>query len=1038
MVFLAVLVVGFLSYPQVPIQLLPDGISMGEVSLFVPAPDGTPQENMEQIAKPCEDFLRTLPGLRNIVSSSGARRVRISLEFDPRYDIGLMVAEIRDRVERARSSWPEGVDRYFVWRYGGNEMPMYIASLGLDIAERHKESFAQRGLEDHIYDEIISKRLESVRGVARVRIWGMLSQRVEIALDKGLLLGHGVDLSSLLDRLRMDNRSVSAGVIREGERELPVRVDSRFDEFAEIEEYPADEKFRIRDFASVRRRRAVRDQLSRVNGKHSRAIVVYKESGANAADVCRRVEAEIAAVGEDLRRTVAGIEGVEYHNWLNQGEVIGASIDGLRLNALVGGGFAVVVLFLFFRRVGMTLLVTLAIPFSLLITVIWVYFRGGSFNLLSMMGLSLSIGMLVDNSIVVVESILRKTESGENRVSASILAVREVGLAVSMATLTTVMVFLPLVFLADPRFKVVTSEIALPLCVSVLASLVVALVFIPQGAIHVEKLGHRFASARLLGALTSSMGRRPGERSGSGHVARDSLLNRATVGAVRWALGHRGFAFLAGLALPLTLSYAFETVSKEAMDMDGPSRLLLTVDLPSNFTLREADEHFTIIEDAIRKAGVDFEIKSINSRFDSRGGEINVFSEPGERVDEDDFFATVRPALPELPGVSYRLGFEDFEGGSGGQRLMVFVQGNDFDLLQQSATRIEAALRDRDRFPCLREVHRWREDELEEVRVSVDRRSATHQGIDTARVSRMVAWALRGSQLTDYVEPDREYPFWVRYADADKENVEELNDILVFGEGGSPIPLANLAGLSVVPGSGDIHRRRGKMSIGVSARVEGSSLYEARKSVDHHLSRLDLPRGCHVSMQRPGGSFEEDMGSAVIALSMALCLVFFVMGLLFESWILPLSVIGSIPFAFVGSLWLLVATGTSLDAVGMIGMLMLVGIVVNNAIVLVDSINRRRAGGAARKAAILEAVRLRFRPIWMTALTTIFGLLPLMVLPQTGEGVDYKSLATVLVGGLATSTFFTLFVVPLLYDTFDDVRRVARSLVRGAFTGKRP
>ncbi len=1022
MLFIATLVVGAMTYRRVPLQLLPQGLSGGEVGVYIPVPDGTPQENMELIAKPAEDLLRTLPGLRSVVTNSGARRVKIQLEFDPRYEISWLVADIRDRMERAKPSWPEGVERYHLWRQNEAEIPTYITSLGLVVDPASKQKFRVEGVEDFIYDEIIRTRLESVQGVARVNIWGLTSQSIEIALRKDEVAGYGVDLRELVDRMSKDNRSINAGIIRDGDRELLVRVDSQFDDFSQILDFPVNQNMTLGEFAEVRRRRALRDNWSRVNGSHAKAVVIHKESGANAVEVCQRVSDEIGRLEADLKRTVPGVNGVVTQSWFNQGEQIEASIDSLRENALLGGLFAVIVLFAFFRRLGMTALVTLAIPFSLLMTVVWIYFCGGSFNILSLMGLSLGIGMLVDNSIVVVENILRRIERGEAAIAAAIGSIREVGLAVSLATLTTVMVFLPLIFVTHPQIKVMTQEIGLPLCISVLASLVVALVFIPQGAIVLDRNSKRPQAERATSA---------GATGDAPKAKEASRLNRLTVRSVAWALSHRGAAFLIVTALLASTGTAWQQAGKEAMNMEGPERFQARVEMPKNFTLREADEHYAIIEAAIAKGGEQFGIRSINSWFDSQNGQINIFLEPGRRVKQADFYAAIRPHLPDLPGVSIRLGFEQFDGGGANQRMMLYVEANHFEGLDATASLVEDAMRESARFPYLKEVSRWREDELEEVRVAVDRRSATHRGIDTARVSMMVAWALRGSQLPDFVDDDRELPLWIRYDDADKESIDELGEVYVWNDRGKAIPLSNLASLEMVAGSGDIHRRQGKMTVGISARVEGISVAEARARVEHELKTLVEKNECELAFSQRSGDFNEDFKVVLTAISMALLLVFFVMGLLFESWILPLSILLSIPFAFFGSLWLLVATNTSLDAVGAIGGLMLIGIVVNNAIVLVDSINRHRVGGLPRHEAILQAVRVRFRPIWMTALTTIFGLLPLAVLEQRGEGVDYKSLAIVLIGGLATSTFFTLFVVPLLYSTLDDVRRVARTMIRG-------
>lgn len=1012
--FVAAVVVGVVSFPRIRTELLPSGLSSGTCGVYIPVRDGTPREVMDQIAKPCEDMLRTLPGLKGVTTSSGATRCFIRLEFDPEYDVAVMVAEVRDRIERAMSSWPEGVDRYFVWRHRDSDLPVYIASMGVEVDERHEDQVDL----DYIFDQVIRKRLQAVSGVASIDIWGLLEKRVEVSLDKEKVAAYNIDLYSLVQRLMRDNADVNAGFIREGSSEYMVRIEGRLREFEEVLDYPVNRKFRIEDIADVGLAAAVRDRLSRVNGKRSRVVFVHKESGANAVDVSRRVADVVRELEETLRRTVPGVRGVEAHAWLNQGEMITVSVRSLGQNGLYGGCCAVVVLYLFLRRLTMTILVTLAIPFSLLITVIWLYFSGGSFNLLTLMGLSLGIGMLVDNSIVVVENILRYRERGLPPRLAAIEGVREVGLAVSLATLTTLMVFLPIFFMSDPRFEAMTRTMATPLCVSVLASLIVALVFVPQGAIVLQTPLRATLAGRQ---VASSMAR----------AESYAWPNRLTGRLLHWCLRHRKRTALCAVLLLMSCGYAFQNLVKAEGNVDGPRGISLGLELPPNFTLGEADRVFARVEKDLREAGKEFGIRSVTSWFSSGGGDVRVFFEPGVRVKEEDFFRVVRPGLPRLPGVKYHIGFESFEEDKGDQRLRVFIVGRDYDRLVEAERTIRSTLENKALFPNLGDIASWSEKQREEVRVQVDRRAAQQVGVDTTTVSRMVSWALRGAALPDFLLGGREYPFWICYSDVQKENVEELDSILIPTADGSATRLENVAVRRFAQGSGDIHRRDGKMTVGLSASLRGEVPPQERAAILAYLGRIPLPDGCEISATPPHAGFQQDFVNTLKALGMALCLVFFVMGVLFESWLLPLSILLSVPFALFGSIWLLYITRVPLDIVGMIGTLMLVGVVVNNAIVLVDYVNRLRARGLGRAQAIRRAVQVRFRPVWMTALTTIFGLLPLWLLEQRGEGIDYKALAVVLIGGLTTSTFFTLFVVPLLYTFLDDLRRIGRGLATG-------
>ncbi len=1020
---MAFLVVGVIAYQRIALQLMPDGLSFGGCGIYIPVPDSTAREVMEQVTKPAEDFLRTIPGIKTLTSSSGARRANIRIEFSPKVDPNLMVAEIRDRLDRAKAQWPADVDRYWIWRQNEGDMPVYIAAVSLALDEDKVDI-------DYLFDEVIKKRLVAIDGVARVNIWGLLDKRVEIELEPNKVDAHAIQLMELVTRLSSDNRTINAGSIRDGDKELLVRVDGKFQSFDEVLDYPANTNFKVRDFASVDYGYAVRDRMSRVNGHRSRVIAVNKESSANAVVVCDRIQAALKEIEGTLRRTVPGLKEVGSHSWMNQGEMIRYSISSVQESGLWGAFFAVVVLYAFFRNVGMTLLVTLAIPFSLLITIVWMFFRGQSFNVMSLMGLTLGIGMLVDNSIVVVENIIRHRADGQPPRLAAILGVKEVGLAVGLATLTTVIVFLPGIFISDPMIRGFFVSLGEPVSVSVLASLLVALVFVPQGAIYLEKIRARRkggAAALEIAALEISA-----HELGPIEPERFSGFNRACAAFLGWCLRHKTDALLVTFGIFGFSQYLFNHIPKSDMQEPGPRRLELDLKLPKNFTLREADKAFAAVEKCILDRKAELKVKSVTCWFSSTEGEVNIFLETGVSTKEAEFFKQLRPLLPAQPGVTYRLGFEDFARDEGGQRIRVFVRGNDLNKIEEIGREVRKTLEDKERFPELEEVSQWREIETEEVRVQVARRLAQEYGTDTTGVSRMVSWALRGAMLPDYEMDDREIPFWINYGERVKENLEVLSSVRVFRPGLTPVRLENMAQYSIQPGSGEIHRQNGKMTVGYSARVKGD-FPAVREKVESYFRRFPLPDGFEITLRQQVRGFQQDLKNLMFATALALVLVFFVMGILFESFILPLSVLFSIPHAFFGSVLLLWIMGVSLDMVGLLGVLMLVGIVVNNAIVLVDCVNQLRLRGVDRRVAIERAVQVRFRPIWMTALTTIFGLIPLLVLPQAGEGVDYRSLAVVLVGGLTTSTFFTLFVVPIFYVLLDELRARCVRLCRAHF-----
>ncbi|MBI4585532.1 MAG: efflux RND transporter permease subunit [Planctomycetes bacterium] len=1013
MLFVALLVVGIIAYPRIPVELAPRGISTGSISVWIPVPESTPQEVLEQISRPAEELVRTIPGIREIYTSSSSNGCHVRIEFNAAVEADKMTADVRERLDRAKAKWPQGVDRYFIWRGRMDaDMPIFIVAIGIEADEEKVDV-------NEVFENIIQNRLLAVDGVARVTFWGLIEKRVTIDLDNDRVAAHAVPVYQLIQRLKGDNMNVTGGKIRDGDREFLVRSVGKFQSFDEIRDYPVEPGLRLADIAQVGYYRALRNRWSRVNGLPSKVVVVHKDSSANAVETCR----ELRRIFHDefeksLPRRFPGLKKLSMHPFLDQGEVIEDSISSLRESGLYGGLFAVIVLYAFLRRVRVTLLVALSIPFSLLITIVWMFFQKGTFNVLSMMGLSLGIGMLVDNSIVVVENIIRLHGEGKGLLAAAVEGVREIGLAVTLATLTTVVVFLPIMFIGDPRFKTIYQEVGGPLCVSVLASLLVALVFIPQGMIYFHRRGRRLAGAAGRGSAVT----------GGGLPMPGSFPNRWCEGILDRCLEHRFEAFLIFTLIFLSTWSASQLVKKNEGPIEGGSRMSFIVRLPKNLNLGEANDIFTRLEKVFDERREELRIRSITSWFDRRGGDLHLYFNRGVRVNEEEFFKKAEAMLPRIPDVKVRQGGDEYADENKGNRVRIYIRGTDLPTLFEIGDRVQREIKS-PAFPEVIDVALAGDQEEEEVQVTVNREWAQHYGINAGSVSNMVSWAIRGAMLPDYQTEDRELPFWIRYQDADKENVEELNAIPVYRPDGQSVRLENVASYHIQPSPGEIRRVNGKMTIAYVARVDAPDAFPVRERIRRALEGLSLPEGFEATLNLRQGGFQYDFEMTVLALILAVSLIFFLMGVLFESFILPFAVMLSIPHAFFGSLWSLYLTGTSLDAMGMVGFVMLVGVVVNNAIVLVAAINRFRQEGLERRLAILHAMRIRFRPIWMTALTTIFGLAPLVIFPQAGEGMDYKSMAVVLMGGLATSTFFTLFVVPLFYTFLDDLQQIALALL---------
>lgn len=1133
--FLTLIVIGLLAYTRIPLQMLPDGISGTRLSVYASHPGSSASENEENVARPLEEQFRTLPDLKEFSSRSGEGSVSIRIAFNGSGDMDLAKAEVRDRIERARPELPDTLDRIFIWSNDDGQPPMmFFAVL---VEERTADL-------DFLVESVVQRQLEAVDGVSRVQVWGMLDDSIRILLDEDKVRATRLDIAGLIGRLSSDNSAQPMGEITDGGRRFLLRSDMRFSSLSEVEDFPIANGMRIGDVASVERVKSVRDRLTRIDGRIAYYGMVQKASDANVVEVSRGINEVIASFESDPK--LDGKVGVTV--FFDQARFIESSLAQLESTAVWGGGLAVLILFMFLRRVRMTLCVALSIPTSALLAVAYEYFTGGSFNILTMTGLTLGIGMLVDNSVVVIENIARLRARGYDRHSAAVLGVRDVGLAIALATLTSVVVFLPLMFMGDnATMRTMLTALGVPLCASLLFSLLVALVFLPVISARILnprprllhgpattlaqicevpvralawiiaglrglawwtawrlqlalRTGLRLASrvrwflvAGLLGLsglgalnalkthvvgeelarmgaprsvatsggwispnLTSTLvlvallllifGLKPWLRrvevplhkpstftpKGISVLAWIQASNRALL---KWTLRHR----LASVGLSLLVLGSIQVplgdMSMTAFGQDeDTSELALRVRMERNFTLEETSNEMERYEELLEEYREELDFAHVVSRFGSGGGEIEL--RWVERQDPEDLRLwrdRLRRELPSIPGHQLLFSREQQADVASRQYVHFQLRGPQADALESYGLRAVELLSE---VPGLLDVTTHLEDSPEQVRLALDKDMANTYGVTSQSALRSVSWALRGAALPRFQEEGREVPFLIEYDEEKVAGLDTLRELEVFTAQG-PVPLSAFARLQFQRGRQSIYRKDGQTTFDIQARVSDPNRQgELVKAGYTALEGLDLPRG--FSLGRDDSALTRqsaEMAEMMSALGLSVVLVFLLMGILFESVLLPFSVLTTIPFAVLGALWTLYLTGTAMDSVGWIGVIILVGVVVNNGIVLIDKIHSLRSRESLeRTEAVLEGASARVRPILMTAMTTIFGLLPMALGQAPTQGIDYGALAVCVAGGLATSTFFTLWVVPLAYTVLDDLGSASRRLVADTFS----
>ncbi|MEE2714258.1 MAG: efflux RND transporter permease subunit [Planctomycetota bacterium] len=1000
----AVVLVGLISYFLIPLELAPKGFQNESVSIWVPVTSSNPSEVQEQVIRPAEELVRTIPGITRIASRASANRASLYVQFSREVDLDLAVAELRDRMERARSVWPADVRQYFIRRFNlDTDLP--VAPFALDLNSGYSDEIG------FLVEENVIKRLEALPGIAQVTCWGLLRDQVRIFVDRDKAEAMGISIYELTQTLTKSNVELSGGEIEDGETRFVLRTDARFRTLEEIRAFPVNsDGLRLNEIARVEPMKAIRDSMSMSRNRHSLWCQVFKESSANAVDVSKRIQGFLDVLAQDNRLSQLGVTVRPYPD-MDMGIIITNALDTLRVTAAWGAMLAVIVLFFFLRRLSPTLIITTGIPLSLLLTLAYLYFSGGTLNIFSMLGITVSIGMLIDNSIVVVENIFRHRELGLPAMEAARRGASEVALAITLSTLTTVAAFLPIIFMSgNEQLSFFTSAIGLPLCAAVLSSLLVALVFIPLGTIVL--------APRRIKSEDSSKGWQHSRLINGSRDLYARSLSRA--------LNCRLLVLLAVVAVVWGATYsAWERLPKVDMMSDHGGRISMGVHLGRNFSLQDAYDEMKFLGSWIEENQDRYGVKHFWCRFDKRRGRMSVVLNDQDMAWTKAVAKRMKEDVPERPGVRLRFSIDDGNTEERG-KLVLDIHGPDAGELSRISEEIVDLLEPTE--GILAVTSNLDEGE-QEIHIVPDREQAARYDIDPRTLRGTLEYGIRGWRFSDLVMDEREIPLIIEYEGAESRNLPELKELRIPTGTGSQVPLSSVAEVKVAPGFGEIRRVDGKVSARLTLEVDGDNAEAVLPAVRSRLAAYPLPDGYSFNEPRKDELDEamEEMYSAVL---LAVVFVFLLMGILFESFILPLAVLVAVPFSWAGAVWGLALTDTPFDFVGAIGVIVLVGIVVNNGIVLIDCAHRHIKDGMTRRDALIEAGRTRFRPILMTAATTVVGLIPMALSDGGGSQISYKALSRALIGGLMISTFFTLFFVPILYTLFDDLRIWSRRIVR--------
>lgn len=1007
----SLVVVGMVAALGIPLELIPSGFTPPFLAVNVPWSDAPAQDMLEKIVLPLEEELSTVKGIDRMRSFATVGFSRVFMNMKSGTDMDVAYREVRDRVERARARLPEDADRIYIRKADLSGIPVFVMGLAVDptIADPY-----------NLIQNDVVMRLERLEGVASVEVDGLIEKEIFIELDRERTEASGVNVYQVAQQLSGDNFTMASGDIRYGESKLLLRSVARYRDLDQLRNLRITPRVRLGDVAEISYKPPDRKFRVRANSRPAVAPVVFKEGQANTLEVAQRVREEMERLKQMPR-----LQDILFVSIFDQGQVILESLNTLLASGRIGAIFAAFVLFFFLRRLRLTAIITLSIPLSLLIALTVMFFAGESLNILTLLGLMISVGLLVDNSVVVAENIHRLHRAGYSRHDAAVKGTGEIALAITTATLTTVVVFLP-VSLVEGEAQFFLLRLALPISVALLGSLVVAGIFVPLSVYLTLRDGKEPSLARR--RYDAAMGRL--ERAYDASLGRlNTLYTRLLALFLR-----RRLDLVMGLMaiFGLTVTLAFQEVKVVDAQEEESSGFEIDARFPGAMTFEEAEAFFLECEKIVEDSAEELGLSGWFIVHSSDWGEVQGFFNNPRTTDLTPREVTekVLDRLPKKAGVRYFTGQESDQEEKGEDVHVVRLFGDDAALLESTAEGMEELFV---QVPGVLGVKASGDPVPNEVGLVIDRERAQAQDINPEVVAGVVGYALRGQELSRYRTGDRDIPVRVRFQEEDRQTLQQLRNFYIpAGPEGGFVPLATVADVDFLQGNQRIWREDKRTTRTISLELEEGQEDPARARIVALQNSLELPEGVRFGDSRDTSSTSEDVAALRFAASLSIVFIYLLMGFLFESFILPLSIICTIPLAGIGVGWIHYAMGYNLDFLGIVGIVLLIGVVVNNGIVLVDYTNRLRAEGRERGEALLLAAERRFRPIMMTAFTTICGMVPVTLSGANSIGLSYTSFGLTLIGGLTTSTFLTLLVVPIFYTFFDDAQEMGGRAIRHA------
>ncbi len=980
MVFFSLLMLGIFSSRWLPLEKWP-GIDIPQMFVQIPYQDATPAEIEKLITRPVEEALATMSGIKRLRSESNENNAQIMIEFAWDENIKAKSIEAREKIDAIRHLLPDDVERVLVFKFNTNDMPIFQ----LRVSSERDLSNAY-----DLLDRNLKMPLERVPGVSRVELYGVLKKQIAIRLDSDRIAALHVDANVLTKTLRDANFSMSAGHFFDDNQKIMVNPMGEFRSKEEIEDLIVGTNIRLKDIAEVNFETPRREEGRHLDQTYAVGFNIFRESSANLVQVSQ----DALKVIEDAEENPA-FNGINLFVMQDEADSVTSSLSDLLQAGLLGALLSVIVLYAFLRQITVTMIVVLSVPFSICITLGFMYFMGYTLNILSMMGLMLAVGMLVDNAVVVTESIFLEKETNPDPIDATKQGVGKVSLAVIAGTTTTAIVFLPNIVGVKIDVTVFLEHMAIAICISLFASLLLAQTLIPL--------------------LTTKI-KQPRKAPSAASNRFKALYSRI----LKWTLENQGKTALIAVVILISTAIPMGQVTSDDEGNNDKERIWLNYDMQGNYKLEEVEKTVTKMEKYLYANQEKFHIKQVYSYYNPG------FAVSGLTLNEDlpiSVSALKKLIKEEMPSFARAKPSFQWDSGNGGGVRMTLL-GQSSETLMKIADQIVPVLANID---GMTDVKTDIPGQKYELQVKIDRQKAFRFGLNTTDIASVITTALRGTNLRTFRHGDTgEIGIRLMYDEELQQSIEQLRNLTIFRNDTQNVTLDMVADLKVTPRLSQIRRNYRQTALSIGANLEDKfTVEQARDHINKVMEHIQLPSGYSWTLD---GSFrrqDEAQGVMMVNMILAIAMIYVVMAALFESLLLPTAVITSLLFSFTGVFWALFVTGTSMSIMSMIGMLILMGIVVNNGIVLVDRVNQLVNTGYTVPNAIMEGCLSRVRPIMMTVATTVLGLLPLALGDTTigGDGPPYSPMAISIIGGLLFSTMTSLFLVPLAYLLLLKLRR---------------